>query len=127
MMVPLTLAARRDALGPHLHLAGAFRHLLQFLFVLPCQLLDSFVIVVAPVGGKLLDACFPRFWDASKPDLFRRCYLEVSSALAVMQARPVSNNHESSKRGVEAIPSQGGPPPSASPAIARRDRATDGK
>ena len=89
MMVPLTLAARRDALGPHLHLAGAFRHLLQFLFVLPCQLLDSFVIVVAPVREKLLDAS--RFWDASKPDLFRRCYLEVSSALAVMQARPVSN------------------------------------
>ena len=56
MMVPLTLAARRDALGPHLHLAGAFRHLLQFLFVLPCQLLDSFVIVVAPVREKLLDA-----------------------------------------------------------------------
>ena len=79
MTVPLTLAARRDALGPHLHLAGAFRHLLQFLFVLPCQLLDSFVIVVAPVREKLLDAS--RFWDASKSHLFTRCYFEIPSAM----------------------------------------------
>ena len=57
----------------------------------------------------------------------RAGHKSCSDGLAVMQARPVSNNHESSKRGVEAIPSQGGPPPSASPAIARRDRATDGK